>query len=282
MAIALNDKGRKDIAAFPMEAQLYAGLFGENYTLYLDVGLNAQSQALAGANLVDYFWAREAFLMRSIDAYNGYLRIGRFSPGYGWRIPDHTAFVRSNLFHQFRQVYGLEYGLAPNEGWGNISLWWQGLPGWPGDDLPTGFGATAQGGIKRLGYQLGASAHYMKGFGVTNDEISAGPMWAVNYYPFTYIGELDYTRIGQGDNVIDSLAMLNEVRYDWIRGVAPKVRLEWIDQNIGAPNSLIVRMLAGVEFNPYKYVQLELDTRVALSVGGLSAEVLFQVHNWLR
>ena len=282
MAMVLNDKGRKDFAAFPMEALFYGALFTKKYTLYVDAGLNASSQAIVPDGVIDYFWVREAYLLRQIQAYNSYLRVGRFSPPYGWRIPDHTAFVRSQLFNQFRQVYGLEVGTAPNEGWGNLALYWQGIPGWPGDDLPSGFGATAQGGIRRLGYQLGGSAHYMRSFGVGNDELSVGPMWAVNYYPFVYLGELDYVRVGADETLTDSLIMLNEVRYDWIRGIAPKARLEWVDQDLGIPNNLITRILVGVEFNPYKYLQLELDTRVALSVGGFSAEVLFQVHSWLR
>jgi hypothetical protein len=296
MSLAFAQKGRFGAAAFPMEAQLYLSATPSNkFTAYADVGVRGSQQSVVPASALDALWVREVFVMRRDMPYNGYVRAGRFSQPYGWRIQDHTAFIRAGRFDQFRQGYGVEYGVSPNEGWGNIAAWRQGLPGWPGDVLPGGLGVTAQGGVRRLGYQAGLSAHYMRAdragtflgnlFGAAadgTDEIMVGPMWAVNYYPFVYLGEADYRRTIKNGVAVDSWAVFNEVHWEWRKGVTPKVRLEAIDQNIGVPSNTEVRMLLGAELNPYKYAQFDIATRIGASTGGFSADFLLQVHSWIR
>lgn len=296
MSLAFAQKGRNGVAAFPMEAQFYLATNPTGKTsFYADLGIRGSQQSVVPASAIDAFWAREVFLMFRDMPYNSYVRVGRFSQPYGWRIQDHTAFIRANRFDQFRQGYGVEVGTSPNEGWGNIAAWRQGLPGWPGDVLPGGFGVTAQGGLRKLGYQAGLSAHYMRadraaGFvgellGVAADgtnEIMAGPMWAVNAYPFVYLGEADFRRTIKDGVATDSWVVFNEVHWEYRKGITPKLRLEAIDQNIGVPGSTEVRTLLGAELNPYKYVQIDVATRVGVSTGGFSADVMLQLHNWIR
>ena len=68
--------------------------------------------------------------------YRGYVRAGRFNNGYGWRIPDHTSFIRKPLgLDQNRQVLGVEGGINPNYEFVNASV----LP----KDLMLGLGTLA-------------------------------------------------------------------------------------------------------------------------------------------
>ena len=45
-------------------------------------------------------------------------------------------------YDQFAQVFGVEAGLNPNYPYGNVALFYQGVPRWPGDIQPQGYGGT--------------------------------------------------------------------------------------------------------------------------------------------
>lgn len=284
MALGFANVSGSGSAVFPMEAQAYLAVRPRpDLTAYADVGLRGSQGSLADAEVADLLWARELFLMKSALPYNSYVRVGRFSPPFGWRVPDHTAFTRAGLgFDQFRQVYGMELGLAPNEGYGNLALWRQGLPGWPGDFSPGGTGVTAQGGAKRLGYQLGASVHAMKADPGGQDEFAAGPLWAVNLHPLVYLGELDYRRTLAAGQATDAIATYQELRWERWRGLTPLLRYEAIVLDLSLPGqTLQQRVQVGALWNPYKFIQLEANLRTELQQGSPGYEALLQVHAWV-
>jgi hypothetical protein len=57
---------------------------------------------------------RESFLLIRDLPYNSYVKVGRFIPPFGLRIPDHTSWVRDSLnLGHFDWVDGVEFGTNP-------------------------------------------------------------------------------------------------------------------------------------------------------------------------
>lgn len=287
MAVFPTDQQERDIVAFPMEAQLYAAVHPlSNLTAYLDLGYQGSVQATPGGQadnraFNDVFWIREMFVMVHDLPWGAYVRAGRFALPYGWRVPDHTAYIRSGFFDQYRQGYGVELGLAANEGWGNLAIYRQGIDSWPGDNVAPGFGVSGTGGVRFLGYQMGVSAHFMSGIDGTDDEFALGPMWAINAEPFTYLGEFDWRRFAGADEPIDTFTQYHEVRWSLTRGFSPKVRWEFIDRNVLYVDDHANRVLVGFEFNPVRYLQFDIAYRRAWIPQQLDpSEVLVQLHVW--
>ncbi|MEL6180333.1 MAG: hypothetical protein AAFS10_15330, partial [Myxococcota bacterium] len=193
--------------------------------------------------------------------YNSYVRAGRFNPSYGWRLPNHTAYTRRDLgFGENRQVFGLEAGINPNYLYANLAGFAQGIEGWPGDDEPAGFGSTFNVGWRDLGWQVGASFHYLNRTeeGNENDDITGGLTWGVNFYPVVYLGEVDarITAVPDGDNVV-SLFAYHEINALVARGFTLKGGYEWQDQNIETQDDHNHRIFLGTDWHPYTYTHIE-------------------------
>lgn len=289
MAVVPTDSvpGR-EFAAFPMELQGYLGYHPlSNLSAYLDFGYQGSTRdgvngGGSGRSFADVFWLRELHVMLHDLPRGGYVRAGRFTLPYGWRLPDHTAYTRRGMFDQYRQAYGVEGGLSANEGWANVSLWRQGFDTWPGDAQAPGAGFTAQGGVRYLGMTAGAALHVMQGRDGVDDERMFGPLWGLSLDPFVYLGELDWRRLGSGDDRRDAILQLHELRYTGIRGLTPKARWEWEDPNVLYRDDQTHRFVAGVEWNVYKYVQIDAVYRREWRVNELDpSELLFQVHAWV-
>ncbi|MFT4705366.1 MAG: hypothetical protein ACI81R_003075, partial [Bradymonadia bacterium] len=308
LVIQPTDDSNRDTVGFPMAVQTYLAVHPTpNLTAYLDLGFQGSTDRsidnLAGDNDVSFFqdilWVRELFVMAHDLPNSLYVRGGRFALPYGWRLPDHTAYTRKGLFDQYRQGYGVEVGIAPNEWWGNLAVTYQGVDAWPGETtLQQGGGVTAQGGWRGLGYSLGSSVQV---FGGRDDyrEFMIGPMWGVNLHPFAYLGEMDWRRTenepmgGMNPDEMDlpgtekatggrtSLYALHEVQFIGIRGLTPKARYEWLDANTRFRDDHIHRFQLGLEWNILAQLQLDTSWRRAFTPGSSApgpSELLLQIH----
>lgn len=290
-----SDDGR-DFAAFPMQAQTYLALHPlPNLTTYLDIGLQgSRSRGVGGPETPaeakteffrDILWLREIFVMLHDLPGSTYVRAGRFNLPYGWRVPDHTAYIRAGMFDQYAQGYGAEVGFAPNEYWGNLALYTQGIDNWPGEGVgrfAPGLGVTGQAGIRKLGWTLGASFS-----SYTADEHAdvwmAGPMWGLNLHPVVYLGELDWRRQSAhaGRDAQDSLFAFHEVQLQLLTGITPKLRYEWADTNLEVRDDHKHRLVGGFEWNPFRWLQADVVFRYEIPMqpdAANSSEILGQLH----
>ena len=116
MVVPTEQDSQRQVSAFPMQAQAYLAVnFLKKLTAYLDIGWQGSQSGLGGdgddeaLELVQRrLWVREAFLMADRLPLMSYVRFGRFTLPYGWRLDDHTAYIRKGMFDQFRQAYGAE------------------------------------------------------------------------------------------------------------------------------------------------------------------------------
>ncbi len=208
-AMAYFPLGDGDYASvFPMQADLYGmARVHDHAVVYADVGLYGsrstfaldEDQRASRPTALDYLKVDEVFVKVDRLPYNGYVRAGRLNPTYGWRLPDHTSFIRRDLgFTETRGWFGVEAGLNPNYPYANLALFYQGADFWPADSATPGVGAAASAGVRELGWQAGGNLAVVK-HSSGGTEITAGPQWGVNFDPVVYLGELDYRRLGDGE-----------------------------------------------------------------------------------
>src|SRR5690606_561876 len=90
--------GQRPLQAFPMQADAGAALRLGPVTLAGSVGLRGRrdggiegaglGRGLLRKNPLDYLLVRELYAMVDDLPFGTYVRAGRFSPTYGWRVPD--------------------------------------------------------------------------------------------------------------------------------------------------------------------------------------------------
>ena len=278
-AMAYHDVGSGDVSVFPMQIEAYGSYRAHhNLLAYLDVGLASRRDSLdvvregntasAGAgSAADYLALREIFLMVDRLPDRTYVRAGRIHPIYGWRLADHTAFVRRDLgFDVDRQVYGVEAGWNRGYPYLNASVFAQGLAGWPGEVNPPGHGFSLNAGYRDLGWQAGLSHHQV--FQAGERSATTGAQWALNLYPIVLMGEVDHRGTVDAAGRRDALFTYSEASWEVQWGLLAKVAYEWMDPDLTVADDHRNRISIGGEFHPYTYVHLEPRYRMSFAGGG--------------
>lgn len=275
---------------FPMQADLYAmNESAQDLIFYVDIGLQGQKDVDNFENVEkrDYFTIREIFMKYRLP-YNSYVRFGRIIPRYGWRVDDHTAYIREDLgYNQFFSAMGVDVGYNPNYLYADASFYYQGLDRWPGERLERGIGTTANVGYRDLGWQVGSSFGYLDRFDGF-DQINGGVQWAVNLNPFVYIGEFDFRRLISPSDEFDSvngLIAYHEFNYQITRGVYGKFKYDWADPNIDRLDDHKHRAQVAMDIHPYTYVDIETGYRLNWTprvdfTDIASSEFFIIVHAW--
>lgn len=171
-------------------------LFQMQGDLYLHVQVDARvslhlEQGLAGAG--------EAYGLAFLLPAGGYLKAGRFAPAFGWRLADHSQFVRelTGLAPPADLDVGVEIGLFPG-GASSVSL---GLFNGSGGQLLDGDNRPAWAlrgewrpelGPLRLG--LGGSGYRDEEAGAGRERRLGGPFAYAALGPLSWLGECDWER----------------------------------------------------------------------------------------
>jgi hypothetical protein len=107
-AVKQRDEQR-ELLAFPMQADVYARIGGDRFSLNLTVGLRGGARD-PQPPLIERLASREHYVMYQRES-GLYVRAGRFFPVFGVRTADHTAYVRRNLgFGILEEPYALGAG----------------------------------------------------------------------------------------------------------------------------------------------------------------------------
>lgn len=306
---AYSAEEANDPATFPMQSDLY--LFGrvqKHVALYASFGLMgsrndgdvSDGDFFTYQTFKSYVANRELFVKVDKLPYNSYVLAGRFNIPYGWRIPDHTSYVRRNLgFDENRQVFGVMAGTNPNYPFVNVAAFYQ-TAIWPGDtpaafaedgtvlSSDSGYGVAVTGGIRELGWQIAGSAMaYRRRTGY--DDLTFGPQYAINFYPITFLGEFDIRR--QTDPGISVIGMFsyNEIDYRIFNPLVAKLKFDWYDADVRYKDDHKNRFTAGVEYHPFTYTSIEMQYRRNYDGGSVAyvgstftgQEILIMLHGYL-
>jgi hypothetical protein len=256
-----------DNFVFPMQADLYVlNESVEDLQVYVNAGLQGRKDMSSAGDvaLEEYFIVREAFIKKRFQYYNSYLRFGRIIPRFGWRTPDHTAFIRNDFgFNQNFQGFGVDGGFNPNYFYIDASAYAQGLAAWPGDRMPRGFGSTLNIGWRDLGWQIGSSFNYTA-LDSGDAQAIAGINWGLNLYPVGYYGEIDYRRqMFAGDlESEDELFAFHEIAALVTRGIYARFKYDWADSNLARANDHKHRLTLAADVHPYTFTHIEAAYRL--------------------
>jgi hypothetical protein len=167
---------------FQMQSDLYVSIqMGERYSLYLDRGSSGST---------------ESFGMAHVLPANGYVKVGQFTPAFGWRFVDHTLATRRFLGYfpgrPGATDVGVEMGFYPGRTTVQLAV----LNGSPGADFDGDESLMVQGrAVQRfrvgpLALALGGSARHQRQGG--RDQIAAGGFGSASIGPLVWTGEVDW------------------------------------------------------------------------------------------
>ncbi len=299
--MSISPFGDGESVIFPMQADLYGVRnFDDDLVLYGAVGFRGRRSGTLESGIIDHLGVKELFVMKQGYPNLTYVRAGRLRPIYGWNQPDHSNFTRDGMgFGVDRLVEGVEVGYNPQYLYVNASAFYQDDSDLLGRGLERGAGTTVNFGYRALGWQAGSSFHYLDEID-GGREVSGGVQWAVMLQPVVLLGEYDLRSQSDGDESVVSLASFQEVNYEPTKGIAVRLRHEWIDPNADAFGDHRNRLSAELEWNPVNYLNIEGIYRHSLAGGGVSvindtpglvnfdsdnmsaagSELLMIVHGW--
>jgi hypothetical protein len=226
----------------------------------------------------------EIFGIANILPANGYIKVGRFTPAYGTRIDDHTAFIRTKTAFPLyrREDTGIEAGISPASFTWNAGVY----NGEGGGDPSNGSirllttRAEAFFNFDRLNCSIGGSAWYNNGL--------LGTLTMFNGFAGAYFkdvtihAELDIKK----DNATlktNELISYFELNYLLLDGVDLKFMYDFYDPDIDLKTGSESRFSVGMEFFPWTGVEFRPMYRMDIKDPGNTKqnELDFLLHLFL-
>jgi hypothetical protein len=106
-----------ELAAFPMQADLYADIHGGPWFVQLAIGAGGAARAgQVTEEVLSFLNSREHWVMYRPKPAGWYIRAGRFFAPFGLRLPEHDTYIRNYLgFGAMEETYGVSFGVVKNE-----------------------------------------------------------------------------------------------------------------------------------------------------------------------
>ena len=222
---------------YQMQGDVYlSARLGRHLLVYLDKGL---------------YHGFEVFGLVSGLPANGYARVGRFTPAYGTKTDDHTAFIRDKTDFQNgrREDTGVEVGISPSHFTLSVGV----FNGERDNSFSTGkirlltTRSDANVRVGRLKFSFGGSAWY------NNDARGTFTMFGgfggISYGALALNAEVDFKKdkAALGNNELISYLELN---YLVIDGVDLKFMYDFYDPDTKYKTGSQSRYSIGLEFFP--------------------------------
>lgn len=233
---------------FQMEGNLYLSIDPDpRYSLYLTRGVSG---------------SYEVFGLARVLPARGYLKVGRFVPPYGWRLADHTAFVREQGGFQppAHSDVGVEAGLYP----GRFSLQLAAVNGARGslrdDDGELAASGLALGRFRLAGFSCAAGASFSASPRDAAGErrSGGGPFGSLSWGPLTWVGEMDWLQRERAGERPDATGWT--ISQEWSgrieRGCDLIVTHDFHDPDLDRASGARERWGAGAEWRPAAFVQI--------------------------
>lgn len=242
-----SDAAGQQLNFFQMQGDIYFNfILSPRFSLYFDAG---SSRTL------------ELFGLGYVLPWNGYLKVGRFLPAFGWKHDDHTYFVRDYLgyFPPDQTDVGIEAGLYPRRFALHLALT-NGSLGGIQDDENRDLALTARGVYRfRMGsvaLALGGSARYMPVPG--GRETAGGGFYYAGWKGLTWVGEVNGIRFEPSTSAaVHSALTTQELVYRVRQGVEVKLTYDLYDPRYYDETGAVQRFGAGVHVFPAQYFTLE-------------------------
>jgi len=258
---------------FPMQGDIYLAFqLDPRFLLYYDRGMSNTYEMFGLANVLPW---------------DGYVKVGRFVPPYGWRFDDHTMFVRDDegFAPPANTDGGVEVGFAPDPVDVQIALV-NGNRGSTLDNdrrLAVSGNASSRFHLGAVNGLLGVAGYTQPG--ITVDINNAGVFGYLSGWKVTWVAQNDWTRQQPaGGAAVNGLVSSQELTVLLRRGIELKGTYDFFDPDRSLKTGSKDRWGAGFDIMPRSFIVLEAmvrRTRVesgpALQATGYD-EGLFQVH----
>lgn len=247
-ALAVSSPDGPDVFSFEVpEANLYleGRLVPGHLSVYLDERVGA-----GGAG------ARELFVLGQMKPWDAYIKIGKFMPPYGLRLPDDAAYIRQQTgFTYSAPDIGVEVGVAPGRLSAQLAIV-NGSSGGQEDNRSKQGSLVVQTRFKTWRFGFSASDNIASGATVTQTGLFGGIILG----RVALLGEIDKRRT-KDNGTQDRLIALAEADLQITRGLDIKYTHDWTDPDTDVSTDERVRDSLGVEWIPIPYVQLRLYLR---------------------
>jgi hypothetical protein len=247
-ALALNPAGEAgDAFSFEIpEANLYAEarLVPGRFSVYLDETVGPGGAA-----------TRELFGLFAFARWSSYVKVGKFMPPYGWRLPDDAAFVRQFTgFTYSAPDLGIEVGAEPGR-WSLQLAAVNGTAGGAEDNRAKQLSLIA---VRRFEtFRLGVSAANNNASG-GNRTTTAGVLGGVSFGRLGLLGEADWREVKTTGDSTDEILALIEADFLVVRGVSFKYTHDYIDPDRDVSTDARTRDGFAIEWIPVPFVQLRM------------------------
>jgi hypothetical protein len=247
-ALAVSSPSGPDVFSFEMpEANVYleGRLVPGHLSFYLDEKIGP-----GGAG------ARELFALGQIETWDAYLKVGKFLPPYGWRLPDDAAYIRQQTgFTYSAPDVGIEAGIAPGRWSAQLAIV-NGASGGAEDNRSKQVSLLVQTRFKTWRIGVSASDNIASGTTVTQTGVFGGLILG----RVALLGEIDKRRT-EDQGTRDRLIAFAEADLQITRGLDLKFTHDWTDPDTDVSTDARVRDSLGVEWVPIPFVQLRLYLR---------------------
>ena len=221
---------------FQMQNDLYLEFSrGERFAIYMDRG---QSSSL------------ESFGIAHILPYSGYLKIGRFTPAFGWKFADHNRFVRSELGFAppDHTDVGAEMGFHPGNGNVQLSM----LNGAHGsildDDESLAYAGRGEYRfrLRKVGFCVGANYYYLDEDD-TGSTQTAGGFGYVTLGRLIYMGEMDWRERNRDSGDVRGFFSSQEFSYNVMPGFDAVLSWDFADPDVDLTSGARQRIGIGLD-----------------------------------
>ncbi len=258
--------------------------------IYFGVELSDKISAQGRYDFVNFIW--EGFAVAKIFPNDSYIKFGTFQPNFGIRLDDHTAFTRGGdfailnsqgprgLFYDpFYRETGLEFGLNFSK-ISNLTF----SVGRPSTSFrifgtdPTytaRFELTPR--IKKLGFLFGGSVAKAT---IPQETKIFGGFAGIGYKYLTLMGEYDIGEDYVADGTRSNFILL-KANYQLMVGLEAELRYDMIDPNTDVEDDETSRVIVGLEFFPYSFIEIRPQFRYVIEEPELTNNsFVLQFHVW--
>lgn len=245
-----SDKDAFKLNFFEMQADLYLSIqMSPRLSLYFDRGQSGNYEAFGTAYVLPF---------------SGYVKVGRFTPAYGWKRADHTAFTRSLL--GFSPPANTDTGIELSTHPGSSELTVAAVNGSSGAtfdrDTDVSFVARAEQrfSISGMHASLGASGRYNPA--PTGDERAGGGFGYLAIGRLIWLGEVDWDEFEPpGGDAVTALVHSHEVSFEPIQGLYLLGTYDFYDPDIDRESGYETRYGGGVAALVNQFLDIEVLVR---------------------
>ncbi|MFA3783317.1 hypothetical protein ABRY23_09670 [Melioribacteraceae bacterium 4301-Me] len=263
---------------------------------YVNVGLSDKINVTTRYDFVQAIW--EAYVTAFVLPNKSYIKAGTFTPDYGIRLDDHTAYTRGGDFALItpgRAPNGLIYspyytetGIEIGANFSNaVSLTAsvgrnKQYPMFLNDPVITTKLQITPNFDSKLGIMFGGSltSFTSKPTGTKLRSLMYGGFAGAGYERFSILGEFDLAEDYQASDVTTSAIMI-EASYKIMVGLEAVVRYDKFDPNINFSNDEFSHIILGFDFYPYSFIELIPQYRIYTEHPSIdNNSFLLQFHFW--